>query len=133
MIGLPFSGYSCHQSVHLSRLGLATIKHGVGVRAPAVQGAIFTSFALCLVTANLAFDYHVWMCVYPFFSIPGGRRWSVNECATFLQFSIPRFLLGVGAPGRPDEGSLGTQTSSADFISSSSHKPNLPPPTPSSE
>jgi len=26
----------------------------------------------------------------------------VNEYVTFLQFSIPRFLLGVGAPGWPD-------------------------------
>nr|KAF6413579.1 hypothetical protein HJG59_009773 [Molossus molossus] len=43
-------------------------------------------------------------CVCPFFSIPGDRGWSVNECVTFLQFIIPRFLLGVGAPGRPDEG-----------------------------
>lgn len=63
MIGLVFLGYSCHQSAHLSRLDLATIKHGVGVRALAVHGAIFTSFALCLVGANLALDYHVWMCV----------------------------------------------------------------------
>lgn len=71
MTGLPFSGYSCHQSVHLSRLDLATIKHGVGVRAPAVHGAIFTSFALCLVMANLVFDYHVWMCVSLFLYLWG--------------------------------------------------------------
>ena len=45
----------------------------MGVRAPAVHGAIFTSFALCLVSANLAFNYHEWMCMCPFLSIPGGR------------------------------------------------------------
>lgn len=59
MTGLPYSGYYRHQSAHLFRLGVATIKHEVGVRAPTVHGAIFTSFALCLVMANLAFDFQV--------------------------------------------------------------------------
>lgn len=36
----------------------------------------------------------------------------MNDYVTFLQFRTPRFLLGAGASGRPDEGSLGTQTSS---------------------
>lgn len=36
----------------------------------------------------------------------------MNDYVTFLQFRTPRLLLGTGAPGRPDEGSLGTQLSS---------------------
>lgn len=64
---------------------------------------------------------------------PWDRRWSVNEYVTFLQFSIPRFLWGVGAPGRPDEWVPGNPDLKQDFVCSSSHKPNLPPPTPSSE
>lgn len=72
MAGLPFSGYSRHQSTHLSRLGLATVRHGMGVRAPAVHGAIFTSFALCLVMANLAFTMCGCVCVLFFLSLGAG-------------------------------------------------------------
>jgi len=61
--GFPFSGCSWQQSAHLWKLGLAATRHTVGTRAPAVHGAIFTSFALCLVMANLAFDYRVCVCV----------------------------------------------------------------------
>lgn len=35
------------------------------------------------------------------FSLPGGRV-GLSERVTFLQFSIPRFLLRAGAPGWPD-------------------------------
>lgn len=43
-------------------------------------------------------------CVCPFFSIPGGKGWSANEHVTFLQFTVPRFLLAgqMRVPGNPD-------------------------------
>lgn len=86
-----------------------------GAGVPAVHGAIFPRLPSAL-------DWRTWLLitmrdVCPLFSVPGGRGWSVNDYVTFLQFRIPRFLLGAGASGRPDEGSLGTQTSSgASFL-----------------